>query len=228
MPTSIYYVYAYLREDGSPYYIGKGKGNRYKNRHTISIPPKDRIQFIQQNLSESDAFTLETELIAFYGRKDMNTGILRNLTDGGEGSSNPSIETRDKIRESLISYHENNPEARIKAAEYAKMAGLSEEGRTAKSEAMQGNQHAKGMTYKHTEEAKANIAAAVRIRQLGTTASPETKLKMSESKKGSRNPMASEENRKKVGLSKIGRKKMYRDDGSGYYGYPEKEPLNAD
>lgn len=151
-----------------------------------------------------------------------------NFTPGGDGDGfKHSDETKQKLRESRISYFENNPEARIKAAEYAKMAVLSEEGRTAKSESMQGNQHAKGMTYKHTEEAKANIAAAVRIRQLGTTASPETKLKMSESHKGSRNSMASEENRKKVGLSKIGRKKMYRDDGSGYYGYPEKEPLNA-
>jgi len=36
-------------------------------------------------------------LISFYGRKDIGTGCLRNHTDGGDGASNPSNETRIKI-----------------------------------------------------------------------------------------------------------------------------------
>ena len=39
---------------------------------------------------------------------------------------------------------------------------------------------------------------------------------------GERNAMASAENRAKIGASKIGRKKMYREDGSWYFGYPVK------
>jgi hypothetical protein len=85
----IYYVYAYVRENGTPYYIGKGKGNRAYSPHRFVSKPKDKskIVFIFKDLSEQDAFDLECLLIKFHGRKDNNTGLLRNLTDGGEGCS---------------------------------------------------------------------------------------------------------------------------------------------
>ncbi len=53
-----FYTYAYLREDGSPYYIGKGEGNRayYKRKNEIQLPKdKSRIIFLKQNLLEEDA-----------------------------------------------------------------------------------------------------------------------------------------------------------------------------
>jgi hypothetical protein len=96
-----YYTYAYLRKDGTPYYIGKGRGKRaFSKARRNSPPPQERILFLKKNLTEEEAFRHEVYMIAVFGRKDLGTGILRNLTDGGEGASGKVVseETRAKTR----------------------------------------------------------------------------------------------------------------------------------
>lgn len=92
----IYYVYAYLRSKdsdtakaGTPYYIGKGCCYRANHNAHATKPPTDKslVVFLERNLTELGAFALERRMIRWFGRKDLNTGILRNLTDGGEGPS---------------------------------------------------------------------------------------------------------------------------------------------
>ena len=78
-----FYTYIWVREDGTPYYVGKGSGNRAFRKGSPTI---DRV-FLQEYPDESAAFAAESFLISFYGRKDLGTGCLRNLTDGGEGGS---------------------------------------------------------------------------------------------------------------------------------------------
>ena len=100
-PSNRFYTYAYLREDRTPYYIGKGSGYRitHPTRNIPKPPTKDRIIFLKKNLNEEEAFKHEIYMIAIFGRRNNGTGILRNLTDGGEGNSGyvPTKETRNKI-----------------------------------------------------------------------------------------------------------------------------------
>lgn len=85
-----FYTYAYLREDRTPYYIGKGTGKRvYDNyKRTVKCPKdKKRVLFLKKNLTEEEAFKHEIYMIAVFGRKDLGTGSLFNFTNGGEGTS---------------------------------------------------------------------------------------------------------------------------------------------
>jgi len=101
-----FYAYMWLRENGTPYYIGKGKGDRafHKSEHIVK-PPIDKSRIlIFARASEQEAFETEKELIRNWGRKDLGTGCLRNMTDGGDGPSGfvRTAEMNRKVSESRM------------------------------------------------------------------------------------------------------------------------------
>jgi hypothetical protein len=92
-----FYTYAYLDHTGKPYYIGKGEKDRawkHKAKERVKSPSEDLVVILEQNLTEIGAFALERRYIAWFGRKDLGTGILENKTNGGEGCSG-IIQTTD-------------------------------------------------------------------------------------------------------------------------------------
>ena len=95
-----YYVYTYLNESNIPYYVGMGHGNRVISKnHRVPVPEFHRIPIID-DLTQSEAWNLEIELIRKYGREDKGLGTLKNLTDGGptqKSGWNHSNETKKKI-----------------------------------------------------------------------------------------------------------------------------------
>ena len=172
-----YYVYAYLRKNGSPYYIGKGNGKRAwkKGKGEVQRPiSDDRIIIVEKNLTLTGSLAIERRLIRWYGRMDKDEdGILRNRTDGGDGGQGAKLGTK------LTSHTKN----KISIANTGKKHGpRSEEDKKAISESMVGKNRGKRRTTAQKNEQS--------IRQTGKSRkSPtdKTKQKISESLKGRKN-----------------------------------------
>ena len=160
--NNIFYTYAYLREDKTPYYIGKGKGERaYKKSKNDIKPPKDksRIVILKQNLNEGEAFKHEIYMIAVFGRKDLGTGILHNRTDGGDGASGVMQTEQTKLKRSNSLKGRPRPEeVKIKIGEKNKGRNQSQEARNKIGETHKGNKYWVGK--KHSEESKKKMRDA--------------------------------------------------------------------
>jgi len=115
-----YYTYAYLREDNTPYYIGKGKGNRWNDKNGKNCnPPNDKSKIIKlkQNLIEEEAFRHEIYMISIFGKKCDGTGILMNIADGGNappkmyGDASPT--KRPEVRAKISAANKKSQKGRI-------------------------------------------------------------------------------------------------------------------
>ena len=181
-----YYTYAYLREDKTPYYIGKGSGKRIYSKDRTIKPPKDksRIIYLKQNLTEEEAFRHEIYMIDVFGRKDLGTGILYNMTNGGDGVSGwvPSEETKIKMGEAQKG-RTHSEETKIKMSEAKKGNIILEETKIKMSEAKKGKTHSQETKIKMSESHKGE-----NHHFYGKTLSEEHRRKMSEAMEGEKNP----------------------------------------
>jgi hypothetical protein len=118
----IFYVYQ-LRVDGqeNPFYIGKGSGNRRfahfqswmlakrsLKSHIILKAQRANLmvhsEIVQDELTDWESCALEAEWIEYYGRRNVGTGCLANLTDGGDGGQRGYVFTelqRKKVSDAV-------------------------------------------------------------------------------------------------------------------------------
>jgi hypothetical protein len=110
----IYYTYKWLREDGTPYYVGKGKGNRawavHKRKNVSHYPPEGRVEIVMEDLTEEEALLHEIWLIALYKRKSEG-GLLINITTGGQGPSNAKWKLTDLTKQRMKAARSKRPPA---------------------------------------------------------------------------------------------------------------------
>ncbi len=202
---NLYCVYEHYTADTNEiFYVGYGKNKRpydcvRRNKFWKNVHEKHGVvvKIIIENVALNEAVELECKLIEDYGRRDLKTGPLVNLTDGGGGLKNASLETKEKLRYIASNISE---ETRKKMSESAKKKPpMSEENKQKLRDNWAGEnnpnygktfseEHRRKLSESHkgirlSEEAKKKLGDATRGRKV----SDETKAKMSKAAKGNKN-----------------------------------------
>jgi hypothetical protein len=184
-----FYIYRYIRLDtNTPFYVGKGKLNRYSvihNRNKYfkniynSVPTE--VEIFIENLNEKEALNKEIEFITMY--KSMGY-CEANLTNGGEGTSGAKISNAHKA--SII---ESNKKRKLTKETKAKISKALKGRKIPKELLPKWSNAQKGR--KHTKEFGEKISK----RQLGKNNpmygkkhTKAFKKMMSKINKGSKNP----------------------------------------
>jgi hypothetical protein len=110
------YLYRHIREDkNEPFYIGIGSDSTYKRANQTKKERRNniwnkivsktfyKVEILFDDLTWEEACNKEKEFIALYGRIDNGTGLLANMTNGGDGSLGiiKSEQTISKLKERM-------------------------------------------------------------------------------------------------------------------------------
>jgi hypothetical protein len=189
------YVYRHIRLDtNTPFYIGIGSHcsenkvetyaraySRTRNKFWKYIADKTnyRVEILFENLTREDACNKEIEFILLYGRCNIKTGTLVNLTAGGDGLLDPSTNVRKRMSERALYNHKNHPEL----YQHTKIT------RDKISKALRGK--------KKSDEHKLNLSKSKLGKKLGPM-SAEQKAKLSLKLTGTKRPDVSERNKNRT------------------------------
>ena len=102
-----YYVYLYLDEEATPYYVGKGTNSRCFDCHgDVPIPSDNRITKILMDVEEKVALQKEAELINKFKRIEDGGTLMNKVvptgksrTRAGSFSANMNPKTLDDYRD---------------------------------------------------------------------------------------------------------------------------------
>jgi hypothetical protein len=116
------YVYRHIRTDkNEPFYIGIGsdcnftranekrKARRNKIWNDIYSKTQIEVEILFSDVSYEFACQKEIEFIKLYGRINTNTGILSNLTDGGDTEIGRIVTLKEREYRSKLFSGVNNP-----------------------------------------------------------------------------------------------------------------------
>lgn len=194
----IYYTYIHYNAiTNEPFYVGKGKDNRAwkstsRSKYWSRVVKKYGyiVKIVEENLSEEEAYKKEKELIKLYGRRDLKTGILINMTDGGDGY------TGGIITEELREKHRKNSTGRKHTEESKKKMSEAQKGRLPSKEAIEKSRLSR-IGLKQTEESNKKRSDTL----IGRLFDKDSRYKLSEKAKKVR----TESEKKKMSESKLGK-----------------------
>ena len=200
-PISDYYVYVLFRSNAEPFYVGKGRRDRwmshqsnYKRKPThknniialtleeLGDIPKIKVA---ENLTSKDACDLEILLIKVLGRRP--NGPLVNRTAGGEGALEPTDELRQLMRDSHL--------GKILSDEHKANIGAALRGRPVHPNTAEAVRQSRIGAH-HSDATKERIRIAMTGRVNGHP-SEETRRKISDAQKGKSRAKQSEDTKLK-------------------------------
>ena len=173
------------------FYVGIGKKHRpyaikHRNRLWQNVVNKNGyfVTIVESNLTRQEAIVREKYYIKLVGRHDLGTGMLVNMTDGGDGSEGFTHSVDSKIKMSHAGKNRKFSETHIRnlcvARQKRKMKPHTEESKKKTSDTLKRIGHRpknipcgwnKGL--KWSPEIREKISRA----RLGQKMSPERKLK---------------------------------------------------